>query len=173
MTTGIYQIENHTRCQLYIGSSVDVERRLKQHQKALVANSHSNRILRQWSQSDVIQFKIIHSYGVKTTRRYLLALEESYIAGFYEGWQLVNLSKPLQSTDFYSKETLCQHLATGYPIYHLSHDVVEISYELPHQITPRTFLCLPALKAFCLANRGYLHLLSQLLCVTEIVVNEF
>lgn len=161
---GIYYIRNHTTKQIYIGSAVDIKRRLGQHQRALAANSHENRILRRWASTDKLTFEVAHSYPAGlTNRRYLLTLEASYIAGHYEGWQKVNLSKPLNLADTLSADILATHLLTGYPIYQLSHDSLEISYQMPPKLSPHIFLCRPAVEAFMRQNRGYLHLLSTLI----------
>lgn len=162
-TEGIYYIRNHTTKQIYIGSAVDIERRLGQHQQALAANSHENRILRRWANTDELTFEVAHSYPAGLTNRgYLLTLEASHISGYYGGWQKVNLSKPIILADTLSIDILSTHLLTGHPIYQLSHNNLIISYQMPPKLSPHIFLCRPAVEAFMWQNRGYLHLLPTL-----------
>ena len=42
---GVYQIYNEETNKRYIGSSIDIERRLKEHKRSLKANRHSNQHL--------------------------------------------------------------------------------------------------------------------------------
>lgn len=78
---GIYQILNTENNKRYIGSSVQVEERLKQHKRALVRGNHDNDYLqRAWNSSDKVCFKF--ELLVVCNKNDLIFYEDLIIKGY-------------------------------------------------------------------------------------------
>lgn len=82
MTKGIYYILNTQSKRVYVGSSKQIEKRLKQHKKDLELNRHCNvQLTRAWAkynENDFI-FGILEEMSSKSTRKQLLENEQKYL----------------------------------------------------------------------------------------------
>lgn len=82
---GIYMIRNKANGKVYIGQSVNINRRWSDHIKSLQANSHYNEYLqRAWNKygSDNFEFSIVENCLVDDLNR----LEIYYIADYYQSY---------------------------------------------------------------------------------------
>lgn len=77
MKSGVYQIYNPINEKRYIGSSIDIARRLKEHRRDLIGNRHHNEHLQNaWNKyGDVLEFKPLEYCEPEN----LLELEQLYI----------------------------------------------------------------------------------------------
>ena len=77
MKSGVYQIYNPINEKRYIGSSIDISRRIKEHRKNLIAQKHHNQHLQNaWNKyGDLLEFKPLEYCEPDQ----LLELEQQYI----------------------------------------------------------------------------------------------
>jgi len=81
---GIYCIKNLTNCKVYIGSSMDVNRRIRKHKELLNKNKHENRYLQNsWNKhgKDNFIFNCIESFKFESKEK--LLQREQYWIDYY------------------------------------------------------------------------------------------
>ena len=100
--SGIYVIINRITSRFYIGESMDISKRWKQHTRELKNNSHPNRDLNNDFNKyglDAFDFKILQVHIGKTsveTKTELIILESVYINKYKDKYSLYNIYDTLQ-----------------------------------------------------------------------------
>lgn len=90
---GIYRIYNRSAERSYVGSSIDIEKRLRQHKSALKRGSHANYLLQDaWDKYGESCF-VFEAIKEVENAGLLLAHEQIYLDNGFGGKQLYNLLK--------------------------------------------------------------------------------
>jgi group I intron endonuclease len=91
MNTGIYKIENTVNGKLYVGSAVDIQRRLEKHRQMLRADKHPNKHLQAaWNKhgADSFAFRPL----LICSRANLLLYEQNAIDAYADSYNIARIA---------------------------------------------------------------------------------